>query len=163
MNLTEAQARSSLESAKSLLEKAPREVVFSQLSAFLRESFPRYRWTGVYLLEGQELFLSGWAGEHATEHTTIPLSKGVCGMAAREKRTVNVEDVRARPEYLACFIETRSEIVVPIMDGDVCLGEIDIDGKELGAYDASDERFLEAVARLLVPYAREALKHPSRR
>jgi L-methionine (R)-S-oxide reductase len=76
----------------------------------------------------------------------IPVGQGICGKAARENRTVVVDDVRAAPEYLACFLETRSEIVVPIHSGGSVVGEIDIDGNEVKAYDSSDDRFLSAVA-----------------
>ncbi len=60
-----------------------------------------------------------------------------------------VDDVRQSTEYLACFVETRSEIVVPIREEDRIVGEIDIDGVEVGAYDGSDRDFLERVAAKL--------------
>lgn len=158
MNIPDEKARWALEEARAVLQRAEPGEKFSALCKWLRSSFPQYNWAGVYLLEGDELFLAAWAGENATEHTTIPLALGICGMAAREKKTVNVRDVRTRPEYLACFLDTRSEIVVPIVDGRECLGEIDIDGKDEGAYDASDERFLEALAKDCIPHARATLK-----
>ncbi|MDE1820299.1 MAG: GAF domain-containing protein [Euryarchaeota archaeon] len=163
MNIDPARAERALEEGKALLRGAPRNAAFTPLCQWLRKGFPQYNWVGVYLLEGQELSLAAWDGENATEHTTIPLAMGICGMAAREKRTINVKDVRKRPEYLACFLETRSEIVVPIMDGRTCLGEIDIDGKTEGAYDASDESFLERLAVELVPFARAELRSSSSR
>ena len=113
---------------------------------FLRAEFPHYRWVGVYRLEGDTLVLEAWDGAQATEHSRIPIDRGICGRAARDGVTVIVEDVRASPEYLACFLETRSEIVVPIRAGGKVDGEIDIDGHEVGAYDTSDRDFLEAVA-----------------
>jgi L-methionine (R)-S-oxide reductase len=113
---------------------------------FLRDSFPHYRWIGVYRVDGTDLVLEAWDGPAPTEHTRIPIARGLCGQAARENRTVVVDDVQSAPEYLACFVETRSEIVVPIRDGDRVVGEIDIDGTTVGAYDASDRAFLERVA-----------------
>jgi L-methionine (R)-S-oxide reductase len=101
---------------------------------------------GVYRLEGATLVLDAWEGPAATEHTRIPIDRGICGRAAREGQTVIVGDVRSSPEYLACFLETRAEIVVPIRTGGRVVGEIDIDGNEVNAYDASDRVFLEAVA-----------------
>ena len=60
-----------------------------------------------------------------------------------------MDDVDADPRYLACSLETRSEIVVPIMrDGDV-LGEIDIDSDKKAAFGPSDRELLESVAALL--------------
>lgn len=84
---------------------------------------------------------------------TIPVGAGICGKAAREDRTVIVEDVREAPEYLACFLETRAEVVVPIRSGTTVVGEIDIDGNEVKAFDASDDRFLTAVAQRVAPLA----------
>jgi L-methionine (R)-S-oxide reductase len=159
VNITEDRQRSALQEAKSLLQNPGEAGPFTVLCKWLRSSFAQYDWVGVYLLEGDSLFLAAWAGENATEHVTIPLAMGICGMAARERKTINVRDVRTRPEYLACFLDTRSEIVVPILDGaGRCLGEIDIDGKAEGAYDASDESFLQKVAVECVPPAKAALK-----
>jgi GAF domain-containing protein len=126
----------------------------AEVCRFLRHEFPHYRWVGVYRLEGETLVLDGWDGKQATEHTRIPIGQGICGRAARENRSVIVEDVRNSPEYLACFLETRSEIVVPVRDGPQLLGEIDVDGDVVGAYDGSDERFLSEVARRIVPALR---------
>ena len=162
MILSEVQQRDALAAGRRLLAEEPAEQALARLCRWLRASFPRYDWTGIYILEGEELFLAAWDGAHATEHSRIPLARGLCGMAAREHRTVNVADVRTRPEYLSCFLETRSEIVVPILDGPTVLGEIDIDGKEEAAYDDSDARLLEALARACVPHARRALTSRTR-
>jgi L-methionine (R)-S-oxide reductase len=128
----------------------------AEVCRFLRGSFRHYRWVGVYRQEDGMLVLDGWDGPAATEHVRIPVGQGVCGRAARENRTVIVDDVRADPDYLSCFLETRAEIVVPIHDGPVVLGEVDIDGNEVGAYDASDRAFLEEVARRLIPAIRRS-------
>jgi L-methionine (R)-S-oxide reductase len=118
----------------------------AEVARFLRAEFPHYRWVGVYRLDGPLLRLTGWSGDQPTEHETIPVGRGVCGRAARENRSVVVGDVSKDPEYIACFLETRSEIVVPIRDAGRVVGEIDIDGSVLNAYDASDVAFLERVA-----------------
>ncbi|MGB6499898.1 MAG: GAF domain-containing protein [Thermoplasmata archaeon] len=117
-----------------------------EVCRFLRSSFSHYRWVGIYRKDGDSLVLDTWNGDAPTEHTRIPIERGVCGRAVREGRTVIVDDVRSDPEYLACFLETRSEIVVPIRDATGILGEIDIDGNHEGAFDASDRQFLESVA-----------------
>jgi L-methionine (R)-S-oxide reductase len=121
----------------------------AEVCRFLRNSFRHYRWVGVYRLERSTLVLDAWDGPAPTEHTRIPVGRGVCGRAAREGQTVIVKDVRADSEYLACFLETRSEIVVPIRADGLVVGEIDIDGNEVGAFDPTDGAFLEAVARKL--------------
>ena len=82
-------------------------------------------------------------------HTRIPLNRGICGAAASEKATIIVDDVNNDPRYLACSIETRSEIVVPIMRGDKVLGEIDVDSDGVAAFGEEDRELLEAVAKAL--------------
>ena len=120
-----------------------------QTVAFLRKSLAHYNWVGIYLLEGDDLVLKAWDGPTATQHVRIPIGKGLCGLAAREKRTVIVGDVSADPRYLACFPSTQSEIVVPIMKGTQVLGEIDIDSDTRHAFTEKDREFLERVAALL--------------
>ncbi|HVL88322.1 MAG TPA: GAF domain-containing protein [Candidatus Thermoplasmatota archaeon] len=120
----------------------------------LRTTFPHYNWVGVYMVEGQELVLSGWDGPQATEHTRIPIGQGICGLAARTGKTVNVPDVNADPGYLACFLSTRSELVVPIfLDGKV-VGEIDVDSDRPGAFGPDDEAFVAEFAKLLATAAK---------
>ena len=121
-------------------------LALQEVCRYLRSEFPHYRWVGVYRLEGRTLVLEAWDGPEATAHTRIPIDRGICGRAAREGTTVIVADVRTATEYLACFLETRSEIVVPIHADGTVVGEIDIDGHEVGAYDVSDRTFLESVA-----------------
>jgi L-methionine (R)-S-oxide reductase len=82
-------------------------------------------------------------------HTRIPLGRGICGAAATEAITIIVDDVKSDPRYLECSIETRSEIVVPIIHGGVVLGEIDIDSHVRAAFGAADRDLLEAVASQL--------------
>lgn len=119
----------------------------------LRDRFPSYDWVGLYWLDEDagELVLGSWRGDEPTEHTRIPLGVGICGAAAASGQTEIVEDVSADPRYLACFTTTRSEIVVPIFAEGRVVGEIDIDGTDLAAYDQTDARFLEEVAALLAP------------
>ncbi len=118
--------------------------------SYLRQSFSKYNWVGIYLLKNDKLVLSAWDGEKPTEHTEIDLGIGICGLAARDKKSVIVDDVNSHPSYLACFLETKSEIVVPLMKGDVCLGEIDIDSNYSSAFSEADREFLESVAKLIV-------------
>jgi GAF domain-containing protein len=82
-------------------------------------------------------------------HTRIPLNQGICGAAAMHKQTVIVDDVDADPRYLACSLETRSEIVVPITRGSQVLGELDIDSDKKAAFGPADQDLLESVAALL--------------
>jgi GAF domain-containing protein len=93
-------------------------------------------------------------------HTRIVLGRGICGAAATEKATIIVGDVNADPRYLACSIETKSEIVVPIMDGDRVLGEIDIDSDRPAAFGEADRQLLEAVAARLARRLRDSIPNP---
>jgi len=116
--------------------------------ATLKRTMADYSWVGIYLLDGNELVLGPFEGK-PSPHTRIPVGRGICGAAAAEKATIIVDDVNADPRYLACSVDTKSEIVVPIMAGSEVLGEIDIDSDRLAAFDASDRQLLESVAALL--------------
>ena len=116
----------------------------------LARHLPGYTWTGIYLLDGNELQLGPFVGK-PSPHTRIPLGRGICGAAAAEKTSIIVDDVNADPRYLACSLETRSEIVVPIMLNGEVLGELDIDSDTPSAFDAVDRALLEHVATLLAP------------
>jgi GAF domain-containing protein len=118
--------------------------------AMLKQDVPAYTWVGIYLLEGNELVLGPFLGK-PSPHTRIPLGRGICGAAATEQATIVVDDVHADPRYLACSLETKSEIVVPIMHGGQVLGEIDIDSDRPAAFGAADRARIEAVAALLAP------------
>ena len=126
---------------------APKSAM-EQAVRLLKDAIPHYTWVGIYVLEGDELVLGPYLGK-PSPHTRIPLGRGICGAAATEKATIVVDDVNADPRYLACSIETKSEIVVPIMRGNDVLGEIDIDSDQPAAFGARDRALLEPVAALL--------------
>ena len=142
-------ANSLREDIRAAIARDPRRAT-SEAVRLLKAGVPQYTWVGIYLLEGEELVLGPFLGK-PSPHTRIPLGRGICGAAATQKATIIVDDVNADPRYLACSLETQSEIVVPIMDGDQVLGEIDIDSDRRAAFDESDRQLLEAVAALLVP------------
>ena len=138
-----------LSSVRLAIEQAPSYTeAMTQAVATLKEQMPDYSWVGIYLMDGQELLLGPYRGK-PSPHTRIPLNQGICGAAASHKETIIVDDVDADPRYLACSLETRSEIVVPIMRGDDVLGEIDIDSDKKAAFGPADRELLEAVAGLL--------------
>jgi L-methionine (R)-S-oxide reductase len=114
----------------------------------LKSDMSDYTWVGIYVLVGNELVLGPYRGK-PSPHTHIPVGRGICGAAAAEKTTIIVDDVNADPRYLACSLDTQSEIVVPIMRGGEVLGEIDVDSDRLAAFGDADRRMLEAVAALL--------------
>lgn len=116
---------------------------------FLYKSFDHYSWVGIYIIRDNLLVLGPWRGEQATEHTHIPIGKGVCGSAARSGKTEVVDDVNMDDRYLACFTSTKSEIVVPITKNDKIVGEIDIDSDQPAAFTDNDIVFLEKISDML--------------
>jgi GAF domain-containing protein len=122
------------------LESAMESVVVE-----LARRLPHFNWVGIYLVEGDNLILGPFRGA-PSPHTRIPLGQGICGAAAAAKATIVVPDVNADPRYLACSIKTKSELVVPIMDGAACLGEIDVDSFMPDAFTAADSGLLEDIA-----------------
>jgi len=122
-----------------------RQAAMERAVAALKATIPHYSWVGIYLLDGDELVLGPFLGK-PSPHTRIPLNRGICGAAASQKATIIVDDVNSDPRYLACSLETKSEIVVPIMRGADVLGEIDIDSDQPAAFGADDRTLLEAVA-----------------
>jgi putative methionine-R-sulfoxide reductase with GAF domain len=123
----------------------------------LRQDHPAYHWVGIYLLLGDLLVLGPFRGK-PTIHVQIPIGEGICGLAARTRETVNVPDMHKDPRYIACSLETRSEIVVPILDGETVYGEIDIDSDSLSTFGDEDSAGLECVAQALVPLFRRVQK-----
>ncbi len=112
----------------------------------LHKNLRHYTGVYIYMVEGDILVLRHFRGR-PTEHVRIPVGEGICGRAAWVKTTVTVNDVNSDADYIACSLETRSEIVVPIMRGETVLGEIDIDSDVSGAFSAQDTAFLEELAR----------------
>jgi L-methionine (R)-S-oxide reductase len=148
--------RSALEAVDRIVNReAEADDVLSKAVGVLAERFEHYSWIGVYLVEGNDLVLGPWQGPQASEHTRIPIGQGICGAAAASGRTEIVDDVNADDRYLACFVSTRSEIVVPISFEEKVVGEIDIDSDEPSAFTEADRSFLERVALLLSPHAAE--------
>ncbi len=118
----------------------------------LHDRIDQYSWVGIYFVEGDELALGPWKGAAATEHERIAIGQGVCGAAAASGVTEIVDDVNADPRYLACFLSTRSEIVVPISYDGIVVAEIDIDSDVPSAFGDDDRAMLERVAELISPH-----------
>ena len=133
---------------KGLLEgESDRTANLANAAALIHGRFD-FRWTGFYLAAGRELVLGPFQGPVAC--TRRPYGQGVCGTAWARRETVVVPDVEAFPWHIACSSASRSEIVVPLVrDGEV-LGVLDIDSRDLAAFDAEDAAGLEEIAALLV-------------
>lgn len=125
-----------------------RDEAMRTVVAYLKAALRHYTWVGIYLLVGNELVLGPYEGK-PSPHTRIPLGRGICGAAATERATIVVDDVNSDPRYLACSIETQSEIVVPIVRDGAVLGEIDVDSDIRAAFGQQDRDLLEVVAAIL--------------
>ena len=102
----------------------------------------------MYMLHGEELVLEAFAGRD-TEHTRIAVGQGVCGTAVATGADQNVPDVRARENYIACNLWTRSELVVLIRRGGVILGQIDVDSDVPDPFTADEQAAVKQVADAL--------------
>ena len=103
-----------------------------------------YNWTGFYFRNGdkEELVLGPFVGA-ATDHTVIPFGKGICGQVAVSNETFVVPDVNEQSNYLSCSIDTKAEIVVPIIKDGKNIGQIDIDSHTHNPFTDEDKALLE--------------------
>jgi L-methionine (R)-S-oxide reductase len=122
----------------------------ANVSALLKQCLPRTNWVGFYLWDRAraQLVLGPFQGLPACTH--IGFGKGVCGTSIKERRTQRVPDVHDFPGHIACDSASVSEIVVPILRGEVALGVLDADSPERARFDAVDQHFLEEVASVLM-------------
>ena len=141
----------------SALDAAAREAttaneLMTAIVTLLHEKLPNYNWAGFYMLEkdaGEDLLVLGPFRGAVTPHTRIPLNQGICGAAASRGETVVVDDVASDPRYLACSLETKSEIVVPIFVRGKVVGELDIDSHVPAAFGGEDRQLCEHAAALV--------------
>ena len=144
---------------KVLAQSAPSvEDLMSTIVGRLQQYLPHYNWAGFYIVEKSAmpgvdpvLVLGPYVGAQ-TPHTRIPLNQGICGAAVSTGNTIVVDDVNSDPRYLACSLETKSEIVVPIRLRGEIVGELDIDSHDLAAFGEEDRRLCELCARLVGEY-----------
>src|SRR5450755_5126705 len=122
------------------------------ITSLLNQQMLKYNWVGFYMLEpgaNPPLLVLGHYRGAMTPHTRISLHQGICGAAASSGKTVVVDDVQKDPRYLACSLETKSEIVVPIFVSGKVAGELDIDSHFLAAFGIDDRELVEYCARLV--------------
>ena len=117
-------------------------------AAAIYHTIPRLNWAGFYFSRGDILVLGPFQGRPAC--VRITLGTGVCGRAARDRRSVLVPDVDAFPGHIACDSASRSELVIPLIRDDVLLGVLDLDSPDLARFDAADQRGCEDVAAVIV-------------
>ena len=126
--------------------------LMQKMVKLLHERMLKYNWVGFYMLEPEAnppmLVLGAFEGA-MTPHTRIPLNQGICGAAASSGQTVVVDDVNKDPRYLACSLETKSEIVVPVFVHGRVAGELDIDSHFPAAFTSEHQELVQYCAILV--------------
>jgi len=131
------------------------EALMRGIVALLHEKLTRFHWVGFYMLEKdaeRDVLVLGPFQGPVTPHTRIPLNQGICGAAASSGKTIVVDDVNSDPRYLACSLETKSEIVVPIFVHGKVVGELDIDSRFRAAFGPEERKQCEYAAALVGKY-----------
>ncbi len=140
---------------KSAARSAPTvNVLMATICHTLQHRLYGYDWVGFYLLDPQDpnyLVLGPFVGAQ-TPHTRIPLNEGICGAAVSQGETIAVDDVNSDPRYLACSLETKSEIVVPIKVHGKIVGEIDIDSHDPARFKDDDRKMVESIVEIVGQY-----------
>jgi GAF domain-containing protein len=121
--------------------------LYANLSALLKQTLSDVSWVGFYLFNGKALYLGPFQGKVAC--VDIPLERGVCGLAARSKKTVIVPDVHQFPGHIACDEGSKSEIVIPIIMNNQLIGVLDIDSYSLARFDSLDQLYLEKLTEIV--------------
>ena len=133
---------------RSLLEGVPHRVAnMANAASLIFNTLDRLNWAGFYELEGERLVLGPFMGMPAC--IEIPLGKGVCGVAAKENRTVVVENVHDFPGHIPCDCASNSEIVIPLRRDGRVFGVLDIDSPVFGRFTEEDRLGLEEAAAII--------------
>ena len=130
------------------LHDAPRADLLKMACEKLQGWGGPYTSVYAYMLYGDELVLEAYAGRD-TDHTRIPVGQGVCGTAVTERQDQNVPDVGAIGNYLACNLDTKSELVVLIRRGDHILGQLDVDSDMAAGFGSREHADVKQVADAL--------------
>jgi GAF domain-containing protein len=118
----------------------------ANLSALLFQELEDVNWVGFYFLKGQELIVGPFQGKPAC--VNIPLGKGVCGTAAATREIQLVPDVHAFAGHIACDVDSRSELVIPLIRRGEVLGVLDLDSPSAGRFDEKDRLLLTKIAHI---------------
>lgn len=129
-----------------LLEEEDFIAATSNLSAFLFQEFKGLNWAGFYFVKNDNLVLGPFQGKVACTH--IPFNKGVCGKCYREKACINIPDVLAIQDHIACDSTSRSELCAPILIQDQCVALIDMDAPVQNHFSIEDEQKVLLIAHL---------------
>lgn len=126
------------------------QATLDQVCAFLQENYEHYDWVGFYFRNGkkEELKLKSFAGE-PTDHHIIPFGKGICGQVAVSNQNFVVPDVKAQDNYIACSINVKSEIVIPLFAEGENIGQIDIDSHQIDPFTKEDVQLLTEINKMI--------------
>ena len=132
-------------------EAVTADQLMESITVLLNQEMLKYNWVGFYMLESgaDPMLVLGHYRGAMTPHTRISLNQGICGAAASSGKTVVVDDVTKDTRYLACSLETKSEIVVPVFVRGKVVGELDIDSHFPAAFGSDDRELVEYCARLV--------------
>ena len=119
----------------------------SNLTAALKQTFSKISWVGFYLFDGTKLYLGPFQGKVACAE--IKIGSGVCGTSAQRKKTIIVPDVDKFPGHIACDVESKSEIVVPILKDEKLFGVLDLDSTVYNSFNETDKKYLEELVNFL--------------
>jgi len=120
----------------------------ANLSSFLFYALEEVNWVGFYFLRGSELIVGPFQGRPAC--VSIPMGKGVCGTAAETQKVLRVADVHAFEGHIACDVDSRSEIVLPLVRNGELIGVLDLDSPVKNRFDEKDERLLQKIADIFI-------------
>ncbi len=138
---------------RELARGADRGASLQLVASLLQREVAHYDWFGFYIaVPSEQMLVLGPFEGKPTEHLRIPYGRGICGQAAERLQTFLVDDVAAQDNYLACSLEVKSEIVVPVFRDGEFVAEIDIDSHRVAAFDDTDQRFLERLAAEVAAY-----------
>lgn len=118
-------------------------------AAFLYHKLEKINWLGFYLYEQSEQYLMVGPFQGLPACSRIKVGSGVCGTAVKEKRTIRVGDVEKFPGHIVCDPRSRSEIVIPLLEGDKVFGVLDIDSSRLNRFSSTDQQQLEQLVALI--------------
>ena len=120
----------------------------ANFAALVFHSLPDLNWAGFYFVKDSELVLGPFQGKPACMR--IAFGRGVCGFAAAKRATTIVPNVHEFPGHIACDMESKSEIVIPLMKGGHFIGVLDLDSPMLARFDAADAAGLETLLKILL-------------
>ena len=148
MKLTQSQSASGLVSQLRSLLSGQQDMIANaaNLAAFLFHELEDVNWVGFYFLKGRQLIVGPFQGRPAC--VSIPLGKGVCGTAAATRQIQNVQDVHDFDGHIACDVNSRSEIVIPLIRNGKVLGVLDLDSPSPGRFNEEDQALLSEIARI---------------